>query len=75
MVMVLSFQTGFTPAGKPVGDPMPVAPEVIWVMTGLSAVLTHRMGVEEGAPADIAGVTVMVPVAVAEPHPPVSGIE
>jgi hypothetical protein len=74
MVMVLASQAAVTPAGNPAGAPIPVAPVVVWVM-GVSTVLIHNVGVEEGAPAVLAGVTVIVPVAFTAPQPPVSGIE
>jgi hypothetical protein len=74
MVMVLASQAAVTPAGNPAGAPIPVAPVVVWVM-GVSAVLIHNVGVEEGAPTVLTGVTVIVPVAFTAPHPPVSGME
>ncbi len=72
-VRVLAFQAAVTPAGSPVGVPMPVAPVVVRVM-GTSAVLIHRVGVEEAVPAVLLGVTVMVPVALTVPQPPVRGM-
>ena len=75
MVMVPAAQAAVTPTGSPVGVPIPDAPVVVWVMTGFSTVLMHSTGVDEGAVTDMPGVTVMVPVAVAEPQPPVSGME
>jgi hypothetical protein len=74
MVMVFASQAAVTPAGNPAGAPIPVAPVVVWVM-GVSAVLIHNVGVEEGAPTVLAGVTVIVPVAFTAPQPPVSGME
>ena len=62
-----------TPAGNPVAVPMPVAPVVAIVMA-VSAVLMHNVGVEEGAPAVLFGLTVIVPVAFTLPHPPVKGM-
>jgi hypothetical protein len=52
---------------------MPVAPVVACVI-GVSAVLIHRVGVEEATPAVISGVTVIVPVAFTVPQPPVKGM-
>ena len=72
-VRVLAFQTAVTPAGSPVGVPMPVAPVVVWVM-GISDVLIHRVGVEEAVLAVLLAVTVMVPVALSVPQPPVRGM-
>ncbi len=40
----------------------------------VSAVLIHKVGVEEAVPAVFIVITVIVPVAFTEPHPPVSGI-
>jgi hypothetical protein len=71
--MVLLAHDAVTPAGKPVAVPMPVAPVVASVML-VSAVLIHRVGVLDGAPAVLFGVTVIVPVALTVPQPPVKGI-
>jgi hypothetical protein len=73
IVIVLPDHAAVTPAGSPVAAPMPVAPVVVWVMAG-SGVFTQSVGVEDGAAAVLAGVTVMVPVAFAVPQPPVSGM-
>ncbi len=75
MVMVFPAQTAFTPAGRPVGVPMPVAPVVAMVMAGAIAVLTHKVGLAEGIPAVLMLVMVMVPLALTFPHPPVNGME
>jgi hypothetical protein len=40
----------------------------------VSAVLTQTVGVDDGAPAVLFGVTVIVPVAFTAPHPPVNGM-
>ena len=74
IVVVLAAQEAVTPAGSPVGVPMPVAPVVVWVIA-VRAVLMQRVGVEEAAPTVLSGVTVIVPVAFTMPHPPVSGME
>ena len=74
IVIVLDAQAAVTPAGSPVAVPMPVAPVVVCVMA-VSAVLMHRVGVEEAAPTVLAGVTVIVPLAFTVPQPPVSGME
>jgi hypothetical protein len=70
--MVFVAQDAVTPDGKPVAVPIPVAPVVICVI-GVRAVLIHNVGVEEAAPTVLAGVTVIVPVALTEPQPPVRG--
>ena len=74
MVMVLPAKEAVTPAGSPVGVPIPVAPVVVCVM-GVSAVLIQSVGEADAALTVLAGVTVMVPVAFTLPHPPVRGIE
>ena len=74
MVIVLDAQAAVTPAGSPVAVPMPVAPVVVCVIA-VSAVLMHRVGVEEAAPTVLSGVTVIVPLAFTVPQPPVSGME
>ena len=78
MVIVLAAQCADTPAGKPLAPAVPsllipVAPVVVIVML-VKAVLMQRVGVEDAAPAVLAGVTVMVPVAFTLPQPPVSGM-
>jgi hypothetical protein len=72
--MVFAAQVAVTPAGKPAGAPIPVAPVVAIVMTGLIAVLIHNTGFEEGGPAVLSGFTVIVPVALTLPQPPERGI-
>jgi hypothetical protein len=74
MVMVLAAHAAVTPAGKSVAVPIPVAPVVVWVIF-VSEVLIHKVGVEEATPAVLAGVTVIVPVALNVPQPPINGIE
>lgn len=72
IVIVLLAQTAITPAGSPVGVPMPVAPVVVCVI-GVSIVFTFRVGVDEAGPAVLLGFTVMVPVAFT-PLQPLRGI-
>ena len=74
MVIVLLAHIAETPDGRPDAVPMPVAPVVIWVIL-VKAVLMHRVGVEDGAPTVFNGVTIIVPVALTLPQPPVSGME
>jgi hypothetical protein len=74
MVIVLEAQLAVTPAGKPVGTPIPVAPDVAIVIAGLMAVFTQRVGDDEGGPAVLIEITVIVPVALMVPQPPVRGI-
>ena len=76
IVIVLLAQAALTPAGNPVAVPMPVAPVVACVIF-VKAVLIHKVGVLDAAPAVLAGVgvTVIVPVALTEePQPPVNGM-
>ena len=69
--MVLLAQAAVTPVGKPVAEPIPVAPVVVWVIA-VNAVFIQNVGVLEAAPAVLLGVTVIVPVAFTEPQPPVN---
>ena len=67
-----------TPPGKPLAPAtpsllMPVAPVVVWVIA-VNAVLIHNVGVDDGAPAVLAGVTMIVPVAFTVPQPPVKSM-
>ena len=73
MVIVLLAQVAVTPAGKPLGVPMPVAPVVVWVIA-VSAVLGHKVGVLEAAPTVLFTGTVIVPVALTNPQPSINGI-
>ena len=74
MVILLEAQVAVTPVGKPVAVPMPVAPVVVCVIYGFSAVLTHSVGAEEAAPAVLSAITCIIPVALTLPQPPVRGI-
>ena len=73
MVMVFDAKAAVTPDGKPVAVPIPVAPVVLCVIA-VNAVLMHKVGVEDATPAVLFGVTIILPVAVILPHPPVKGI-
>jgi hypothetical protein len=73
MVITLAAQAAVTPAGKPVAAPIPVAAVVACVIL-VNRVLLHNVGVVEAAPTVLFGVTVIVPVALTVPHPPVNGI-
>ena len=72
IVIVFEAQEAVTPAGSPVGVPIPVAPVVVRVM-GVSAVLIGSTGIEVAA-LTVLNATVIVPVACALPRPPVSGM-
>ena len=73
IVIVLLVQAAVTPAGKPVAVPIPEAPVVVCVIA-VKAVLIHKVGVLDAALTVLAGVTVIVPVALTVPQPPVKGI-
>ena len=73
MVMVFPDHDALTPGGNPVAVPMPVAPVVVCVIAVI-IVPTHKPGVEDGGPAVFKGVTVMDPIALTLPQPPVRGI-
>ena len=73
MVIVLEAKAADTPVGNPVAEPIPVAPIVVCVIA-VSGVLIHSVGLEDAAPAVFTGETVMVPVALTDPAPPVNGI-
>ena len=73
IVIVLLAQAAVTPVGKPVAVPIPVAPVVVCVIA-VSAVLIHNVGVLDGALTVLAGVTVIVPVALTVPQPPDNGM-
>ena len=72
MVIVLVAHAAVTPVGKPVGAPIPVAPVVVCVIVGVNAVLIHKVGDDDAAVTVLFGVTVIVPVALMIPQPPVS---
>ena len=78
MVIVFNAHVADTPAGNPLapGTPsfeMPVAPVVACVIA-VRAVLIHNVGADDPAPAVLAGVTVIVPVALTAEQPPVNGM-
>ena len=78
MLMVLEAQLALTPGGKPLAPEtpeleMPVAPVTAWVIF-VKAVLIHKVGVVDAAPAVLAAVTVILPLAFPPPQPPVNGI-
>ena len=73
MVITLANQPAVTPEGKFTGVPIPVAPVVVCVMP-VSGVLIHSVGVEEAALTVLFAVTVIVPVALTLPHPPLNGM-
>jgi hypothetical protein len=52
---------------------IPVAPLVVCVMP-VRAVLVHKVGADEAELIELAELTTIVPVALADPQPPVKGI-
>ena len=75
IVIVLVAQAAVTPVGRPVAVPIPVAPVVVCVIF-VNGVLIHKVGVDDAAPTVFVlfGETVIVPVALTMPQPPVKGI-
>ena len=72
MVMVFAAHDAVTPAGKPVGGPIPVAPVVVWVIV-VSEVLIQSGGVDDAVLTVLLGVTVISIFAVAvNPFPSVT---
>ena len=74
MVIVSDAHAAVTPAGNPVAVPIPVAPDVAWVIL-VKAVLIHMVGLELAAPTVLFAVTFIVPVAFKLLQPPVKGME
>ena len=73
IVIVLPANAAVTPAGKFTGAPIPVASVVVCVIA-VRAVLIHKVGVEDAAVTVMFAVTVIVPVALTVPQPPVRGM-
>ena len=69
-MIVFDAQDAVTPAGSPVGVPIPVPPVVVCVISD-NAVLMHSVGDEDAVLTVFAGVTMIVPVAFTAPQPPV----
>ena len=73
MVIVSEAQIAVIPGGRPVAEPIPVAPVVLCVMF-VNIFPSHKVGVEEAGLKVLIEITVIVPVALMLPHPPVKGI-
>jgi hypothetical protein len=71
--MVFAAHTAETPGGKPIADPIPVAPTVVCVIVG-NTELTQIIGALEADETVLSAITVMVPEVLTELHPPVNGI-
>ncbi len=72
--VVLPVKLTLKPAGKSVGVPIPVAPVVEMVILDGSDVPTQTIGFVDAKPTVMFGLTVIVPVALTVPQPPVNGI-
>ena len=59
MVMVLLEKAAETPGGRLVGEPMPVAPVVVWVIAGIT-VFVQTVGTADAADTEFE-TTVIVP--------------
>ncbi len=73
MVMTLANHDAVTPAGRPVGEPIPVAPVVVCVMDGIASP-KHNVGEAEAGEAVFVGVMVMDSAAVLA-HKPAVGVK
>ena len=74
IVIVFDVHKAVTPEGNPVAVPIPVAPVVVCVIAVI-AVLIQTVGVDDALLTVLTAETVIVPVALTVPHPPVNGIE
>jgi hypothetical protein len=63
-----------TPVGRPMGAPMPVAPVVENVINGEIAAFTQSIGLLDAEETVFKGLTVILPIAFIDPHPPLIGI-
>ena len=72
MVITSLAQLAVTPEGNPLTEPIPVAPVVACVIL-VKAVLIHNVGLDDAVPTVLSGLTVIVPVALTVPQPPVKG--
>jgi hypothetical protein len=70
----LPLKIAFKPVGKPITVPIPVAPVVGMVIFDDSGVPIQTVGFVDAEPAVMLGLTVIVPVALTVPQPPVNGI-
>ena len=70
----LPVKIALKPVGKSVGVPIPVAPVVEMVILDNSGDPIQTEGFVDAEPAVILGLTVIVPVALTVPHPPVNGM-
>ena len=73
MVMVFEDHVALTPTGSSVAGLIPNAPVVVCVIL-VMAVKLHTVGVEEAAVTVLRGLTIISPVALTLPQPPVRGM-
>ena len=73
MVIVSFAHVAVTPAGSPVGIPMPVAPLVVCIIL-FKVVNRHIVGIADGALTVFFGFTLIIPDASRLSHPPVNKI-
>jgi hypothetical protein len=72
--VALPVKIALKPAGKPKAVPIPVAPVVEMVILDDSDVPTQTEGFVDADPAVMFGLTVIIPVALTVPQPPVNGM-
>ena len=73
IVITSADQAAVTPAGNPEAVPIPVAIAVECVIF-VNTVFTVSVGVDDAVPAAQAAITVILPVALTLPQPPLNGI-
>jgi len=71
--MVLPDHDAVTPVGRLLGVPIPVAPVVVKVTLGIAS-LKQTVGLELAADTVLVADTVIMPVALNVPQPPLSGM-
>lgn len=78
IVITFAAHVADTPVGKPLAPDTPLldipVAKVVTCVIFVKGVLIHKVGVEEAAAAVLFAVTVIVPVALTVPQPPVSGM-
>jgi len=72
--VALPLKIALKPAGKSVAVPIPVAPVVEMIIFGDNDFPTQTIGFVDAEPTVILGLTVIVPVALTVPQPPVNGM-
>ena len=72
-MIIFPAHAAVTPGGKLVAAPIPVAPVVVCVIEG-KAVLIHTVWLLVVEVTVLLGFTIILPVALTEPQPPVKGM-